>query len=47
MRLGNLTLDQVAEICTARCSVCPLNETGICEDLPDNWDLDMEVDVEE
>ncbi len=50
MRLGDLTLDQVAEICTRRgaiCVACPLDNTGVCETTLDGWDLDAEVDMDD
>lgn len=46
MRLGDMTLDQVQKICHQYCRSCPLNFTALCEEMPDEWDLDMEVEVE-
>lgn len=46
MRLGDMTIDQVVGICTRRgaiCVACPLDNTAVCENTPDAWNLDTEV----
>ena len=46
MRLGDMTAEELKELCQGHfCGNCPLKDVSLCEDLPSNWDLDVEVDV--